>query len=324
MTRIAVGERADLLELERDEQDRRGPRRAPRPAGGGRTRSRRRRARASAARRSAPRVAGDLAREHDLLLVAARERAGRASRARRRARRTRSSSAARPLDQPPRREPAEARVRRLAVVVQGEVLGEREVEHEPAALAVLGDVADAGVERARARSRAGDVARRRRDRPARRPAQPGDRLDQLASGRCRRRRRCRRSRPRAPRTTTPRTASSPRSSTHVRDPRPRAAARPACAGAFSTRSSTSRPTISSRERLPRSRPRSARVSIFLPRRSTVIAVGDLEHLVQLVADEDDRHALARSACAGSRTAPSPPAASAPRSARRGSRMSAPR
>ena len=50
----AVGEREDLLELERDEQDRLGPRRAPRSGAGARPRSRRRRARASAGRRSAP------------------------------------------------------------------------------------------------------------------------------------------------------------------------------------------------------------------------------------------------------------------------------
>ena len=46
-----VGEREDLVELERDEQDRRGPRPAPRRAAGARTRSRRRRARGSAGRR---------------------------------------------------------------------------------------------------------------------------------------------------------------------------------------------------------------------------------------------------------------------------------
>ena len=66
----------------------RGPRRAPRRAGGGRTRSRRRRGRASAAPRQHLRVAVDLARDDDLLLVAARERAGAASAGRRRGRRT--------------------------------------------------------------------------------------------------------------------------------------------------------------------------------------------------------------------------------------------
>ena len=48
------------------------------------------------------------------------------------------------------------------------------------------------------------------------------------------------------------------------------------------------------------------------------AVGDLEHLVQLVRDQDDRRAAARRARAARRTARRPPAGSAPRSARRGS------
>ena len=45
-------------------------------------------------------------------------------------------------------------VRRLVVVVQRDVLGDREVEHEPAALPVLGDVADARRRASGARSRA--------------------------------------------------------------------------------------------------------------------------------------------------------------------------
>ena len=36
--------------------------------------------------------------------------------------------------------------RAAAYVVQAEVLGEREVEHEPAEVAILRDVADAGLE----------------------------------------------------------------------------------------------------------------------------------------------------------------------------------
>ena len=46
------------------------------------------------------------------------------------------------------------------------------------------------------------------------------------------------------------------------------------------------------------------------------AVGDVQHLVELVRDEDDRRARPPSACAGRRTGPAPPARSAPRSARR--------
>ena len=39
-------------------------------------------------------------------------------------------------------------------------------------------------------------------------------------------------------------------------------------------------------------PAAGSVSIFLPAPQDGDPVGDLEHLVQLVADEDDRHALA--------------------------------
>ena len=84
-----VGQRADLLELERDEQDRRGRRRA---------RSTRRRWTNSIAPTSRPRVgcaaieharvAGDLARDDALLLVAARQRRRPATAGRRRGRRT--------------------------------------------------------------------------------------------------------------------------------------------------------------------------------------------------------------------------------------------
>src|SRR2546427_5143764 len=91
-------------------------------------------------------IPSDLPGEHDLLLVPARQRGGA---------RARPSTAdvelpeqlARPLDDPPRVEPAVARVRLPLVVVEHEVLGEREVEHEAATLAVLGDVTDAVVER---------------------------------------------------------------------------------------------------------------------------------------------------------------------------------
>ena len=136
-----VGEREDLVQLERDEQDAAAlvalldeP-----PV------DELDRAHVEAARRLRGdqhlRVAVDLAREDDLLLVAAREAAGV---------RVRPAAAdvellqqdARLLDQALRIEPAEARRGRMIVVVQGEVLGEREVEHEPAPLPVLGDVAE--------------------------------------------------------------------------------------------------------------------------------------------------------------------------------------
>src|SRR5581483_1084139 len=114
------------------------------------------------------RVAIDLAREDHLLLVAARERAGA---------RQRTAAAdveladqpPRPLDEPTWEEPAPPGCRRLVEVVQLDVLRDRELEHEPAQLPVLRDVAEAGVERdARAAVRhvaAGDPDAARRDVP---------------------------------------------------------------------------------------------------------------------------------------------------------------
>ena len=82
------------------------------------------------------------------------------------------------LDEPRGKEPAPLRVRRLRVVVQRDVLGDRELEHEPAPLAVLRDVPDARVEhlaRARvAQLTAGDLIA-----PALGLHQAGDRVDQL-------------------------------------------------------------------------------------------------------------------------------------------------
>ena len=177
-----VRERQDLLELERDEQDRRGPRRA---------RSTRRRWTNSIAPTSRPRVgcaaistarvAGDLARER-------RPSAGCRPRA----------PPARVCGPPPRTsnslisrrrrarpcgvgnsQPQLRDYGRLRVVVQRDVLGDRELEHEAAALAVLGDVADArrrAVARALApvTSCAVDLDRARAV-----GAQAGDRVDQL-------------------------------------------------------------------------------------------------------------------------------------------------
>ena len=89
---------------------------------------------------------------------------------------------------------------------------------------------------------------------------------------------------------TPRTASSPRSSRTCRSSTRRSVS-PGCdGGPLSTRSSTSRPTMSV-ARLSSVAPSRGTVSIVLPRRRTVIAVGDVEHLVELVGDEDDRLAL---------------------------------
>ena len=67
----------------------------------------------------------------------------------------------------------------MAVVVQRDVLGERELEHEAAPLAVLGDVAHAGVEHL-ARGVVRDVLAVDLDSAAGRVPQAGERLDQLA------------------------------------------------------------------------------------------------------------------------------------------------
>src|SRR3954447_22448760 len=132
----AVGEREDLLELERDEEH--GlpcvPLLDEPPV------DELDRADVEAARRLRRdqhlRVAVDLAREHDLLLVAARERV------RRRRRRAApdvelGQQPLRTLDHRAQVEDAAARVRRLAVAVERQVLSERERQHEPAAVAVL-------------------------------------------------------------------------------------------------------------------------------------------------------------------------------------------
>src|SRR5215211_8673745 len=89
-----------------------------------------------------PWVARDFARDHDLLLIAAGEC--------RRARPRPAAANVELLEQPsgpgdhasgPK--PAELCERLLFVVVEGEVLGEREVEHQPAQMTVLGDMTQA-------------------------------------------------------------------------------------------------------------------------------------------------------------------------------------
>ena len=93
------------------------------------------------------RVAIDLPRRHELLLVAARQAAG--------AREGPAAAHVELANQASARARPSGRGRSspsvesggLRVVVQRDVLGDRELEHEPAALAVLGDVADPGVER---------------------------------------------------------------------------------------------------------------------------------------------------------------------------------
>ena len=81
-------------------------------------------------------------------------------------------------EEPLGEEPAPLRRRRLRVVVQRDVLGDRELEHEAAPLTVLRDVPDARIEHL-ARTRVAQLAPRDLDRAALGPHQAGDRVDQL-------------------------------------------------------------------------------------------------------------------------------------------------
>src|SRR6185437_1921829 len=172
-----VREREDLLELERDEQDRA----ALVALGHEATVEILDRSDVEASRRLRGnqdlRVAGDLPGCDDLLLVASRQPA-----------RTRERSAAAHVelpDQPPgagdeavREQPPPPRVRRLCVVMERNVLRDAELEHETAALAVLRNVTDAGVEHV-ARVRMGDLLAADGDAAADDFLQPRDRVDQL-------------------------------------------------------------------------------------------------------------------------------------------------
>ena len=173
----------------------------------------------------------------------------------------------------------------MVVVVEGDVLGQREVEHEPAPLPVLRDVAEPGVE-AVAAALVRDVLVPDDDPPGFHLAEAGDRVDQLGLAVAVDAGDADDLAARAPRTTR-RGPSRARGRPRPSALRPRAAAPSAAPARLSTRSSTSRPTIR-RARLSSVAPAAGSVSIFLPRRSTVIRSAISSHLVQLVADEDDR------------------------------------
>ena len=159
-------------------------------------------------------------------------------------------------------------------------------------MAVLGDVPDARLER---RAHAGALDRRAR-RPRSTPAvgrpQAGDRTRSARPARWRRRPRRRRSPPPAPSKDTPRSAGSPRSSDASQAATRSSSGSPGARVSFSTRSSTSRPTIS-RARLRSVAPSVETVSTRLPRRRTVTRSATVEHLVELVGDEHDRGAVLR-------------------------------
>ncbi len=136
-----------------------------------------------------------------------------------------------------------------------------------------------------ARRGAGDVAAVQADAAAARRAASRRWPRRAPSARCRRRRRCPRSRPRA-RPARGRARPPGRGRRRRAGPRTCSAKSLGAAGSLSTRSSTSRPTISS-----------ARPCFVAPSMGTVAdllaapqdrhAVGDGEHLVELVGDDDD-------------------------------------
>src|SRR5581483_11907689 len=85
----------------------------------------------------------------------------------------------RPLDQARREEPSPLRVRGVGVVVEGDVLRDRELEHEPAPLPVFRDMTDAGIEHL-PRRRVDALAPRDLDRSRGGATEPRDRIDELA------------------------------------------------------------------------------------------------------------------------------------------------
>ena len=232
---------------------------------------------------------GHLARDHELLLVAARQRRG--GRVAAPPPRT-SYSSSRPLGaraHPARRQQAAAREARAAVLAQREVLGEREVEHEAAAVAVLGDVADAG-RRALPRTPAPrDVPAVDADRPAAPGAQAGDRLDQLALAVVVDAGDAPRSRRRAPSRTSPRTAGRPRSSRR-RGRATSSSGSPAARRALLDAEEHVAADHQPGEAAPPCALGLDRLDLA-PAAQHGHAVGDLEDLGELVGDEDDRRAL---------------------------------
>ena len=187
------------------------------------------------------------------------------------------------------------RDRRAPVVAQAEVLGEREVEHEAAAVAVLGDVADAGVELA-ADVGVRDVGAVDADRAGQRAAQAGERLDELALAVV----------------VDARDADDLARAHLQREPADRGQAaivldlelldleqRRARLGALlGDPEEHVAADHQAREALLRRALGRHRLDL-LAAPQHAHAVGDLEHLAELVRDEDDRLALRRAACAGS-------------------------
>ena len=185
-------------------------------------------------------------------------------------------------------QPAESGGRWTAEVVDREVLSDRELEYEAAPLPVLGNVPEPGVEVALDAS-PGDIGSLDRDRAAHELRSRSSRRS-APSGRCRRSRRCPRISPGVHLERDSLTFSIPRSSRTWSPSTSEQRARRLGTALLSTRSRTSRPTIR-RARLASVAPSAGRVSISFSAAQHGDPVGDLGHLVQLVADEDDRRAL---------------------------------
>ncbi len=193
------------------------------------------------------------------------------------------------LDQAPRPKPAEARVRRPVEVVERDVLGERELEHEPAPLASSG-MWPTPASRMRCVLAAREVTPGDREAAALERAQARQRLDELRlavavdagdaddlTG-----------------------ADLERDAAHrvelaivehveILDLEQRLAGHRS--GLLDAQENVA--TDHQARELRLGRTRGGQRLDLLPAPEHRDAVGDLEHLVQLVADEDDRHALAR-------------------------------
>ena len=170
----------DLVEVLADQQDRRRPCwRRPR-ARGERTRWRRRRARGSARRRHHARPGRQLAGQHDLLHVAARELADQRAAARGPGCRSAPSAA------PPAR--LACRISRMGPVcgavapvrLQDQVLRDRQVRRHAGPHAILGNVGDPPIDRVARGRRTTTFSPAIADRPLGERPQPGDHLRQLA------------------------------------------------------------------------------------------------------------------------------------------------
>ena len=185
-------------------------------------------------------------------------------------------------------EPARRATAARAVLAQGEVLRQREVEHQPAQLAVLGDVRHAGVAggaHAAGRQTSSPAIPMLPDSASRRPAiastsscwpLPSTPASATIS---------------PPRTVseTPRTASRSRSSRTWRSSTSSTGSPTACVRLLHPQQHVA-PDHQAREALLGGALGGHRVDLLAaPQHGH--AVGDLQHLAELVADEDDRHAV---------------------------------